>query len=155
MHKAGTEKTSCKAFAALEPGGKIVPHTITRRACSPHDIMIDIHFAGICHSDIHQARNEWSNDGVFPMVPGHEIGGIVTAVGTNVTKFHVGDQVGVGCMVDSCRKCKYCHSGEEQFCTPIGAVFTYNSTFKVKLCIHSNTRCHVAHVCSSIVSSLP
>lgn len=99
--------------------------TIERRALRPHDILIDIKFSGICHSDIHSAFDEWGG-GIFPMVPGHEIAGVVEAVGTEVTKFAVGDRVGVGCFVDSCGECEYCLSGEEQFCTK-GVVQTYNS----------------------------
>ncbi|NGM84363.1 NAD(P)-dependent alcohol dehydrogenase [Paenibacillus sp. 7124] len=99
--------------------------TIERRALRPHDVLIDIQFSGICHSDIHSAFDEWGG-GIFPMVPGHEIAGIVAAVGTEVTKFAVGDRVGVGCFVDSCGECEYCLSGEEQYCTK-GVVATYNS----------------------------
>ncbi|WP_367386877.1 formaldehyde dehydrogenase AdhA [Bacillus vallismortis] len=99
--------------------------TIERRELQPHDVLIDIKFSGICHSDIHSAFDEWGG-GIFPMVPGHEIAGVVTAVGSEVTKFAVGDRVGVGCFVDSCGECEYCLSGEEQFCTK-GVVQTYNS----------------------------
>ncbi|MED3383233.1 formaldehyde dehydrogenase AdhA [Bacillus subtilis] len=99
--------------------------TIERRELRPHDVLIDIKFSGICHSDIHSAFDEWGG-GIFPMVPGHEIAGVVTAVGTEVTKFAVGDRVGVGCFVDSCGECEYCLNGEKQFCTK-GVVQTYNS----------------------------
>ncbi|MGW9527938.1 NAD(P)-dependent alcohol dehydrogenase [Paenibacillus terrae] len=99
--------------------------TIQRRELRPHDILIDIKFSGICHSDIHSAHDEWGG-GIFPMVPGHEIVGLVEAVGTEVTKFTVGDRVGVGCFVDSCGECEYCLKGEEQYCTK-GVVQTYNS----------------------------
>ncbi|MDP4525215.1 NAD(P)-dependent alcohol dehydrogenase [Bacillus halotolerans] len=99
--------------------------TIKRRELRPHDVLIDIKFSGICHSDIHSAFDEWGG-GIFPMVPGHEIAGVVEAVGAEVTKFAVGDRVGVGCFVDSCGECEYCLSGEEQFCTK-GVVQTYNS----------------------------
>ncbi|MBL6010241.1 MULTISPECIES: NAD(P)-dependent alcohol dehydrogenase [Bacillus] len=99
--------------------------TIERRELRPHDVLIDIKFSGICHSDIHSAFDEWGG-GIFPMVPGHEISGVVEAVGAEVTKFAVGDRVGVGCFVDSCGECEYCLSGEEQFCTK-GVVQTYNS----------------------------
>ncbi|AHV95379.1 NAD(P)-dependent alcohol dehydrogenase [Paenibacillus sabinae] len=99
--------------------------TIERRALRPHDILIDIQFSGICHSDIHSAFDEWGG-GIFPMVPGHEIAGVVSAVGTEVIKFAVGDRVGVGCFVDSCGECEYCLKGEEQYCTK-GFVATYNS----------------------------
>lgn len=99
--------------------------TIERRELRPHGVLIDIKFSGICHSDIHSAFDEWGG-GIFPMVPGHEIAGVVEAVGAEVTKFAVGDRVGVGCFVDSCGECEYCLSGEEQFCTK-GVVQTYNS----------------------------
>ncbi|WP_373232729.1 NAD(P)-dependent alcohol dehydrogenase [Cohnella sp.] len=98
---------------------------IERRALRPLDILIDIKFSGICHSDIHSAYGEWGG-GIFPMVPGHEIAGVVAAVGTEVTKFTVGDRVGVGCFVDSCGECEYCLRGEEQFCTK-GVILTYNA----------------------------
>ena len=98
--------------------------TIERRDPKPHDVVIDIAYAGICHSDIHQARDEWGGS-EFPMVPGHEIAGTVSAVGADVTQFAVGDRVGVGCFVDSCRECEYCRAGEEQFCRK-GMVATYN-----------------------------
>ena len=106
------------AGAALEPG------TIERRDLRDDDVLIDVKFAGICHSDIHQVREEWG-EAIFPMVPGHEIAGIVSAVGAGVTKYKVGDRVGVGCMVDSCGECEFCKDGEEQYCTK-GAVMTYN-----------------------------
>ncbi|WP_140000192.1 NAD(P)-dependent alcohol dehydrogenase [Paenibacillus paridis] len=102
-----------------------VKTTIERRELRPHDILIDIKFSGICHSDLHSAYGEWGG-GIFPMVPGHEIAGVVAAVGTDVSKFVVGDRVGVGCFVDSCGECEYCLSGEEQFCTK-GVINTYNS----------------------------
>lgn len=97
---------------------------IERRNPKPNDVVVDIHFCGICHSDIHQARNEWG-PGIFPMVPGHEISGVVSQVGNSVTRFAVGDKVGVGCFVDSCRECKPCKLGLEQYCEK-GANFTYN-----------------------------
>jgi len=95
---------------------------IERRDLGPRDVLIEIKYAGICHSDIHSARNEWGG-AKYPMVPGHEIAGIITAVGSEVTKFAIGDRAGVGCMVDSCQECKHCHDGEEQFCDK--SVFTY------------------------------
>jgi uncharacterized zinc-type alcohol dehydrogenase-like protein len=97
--------------------------TIERREPGPHDVLIDIEYAGICHSDIHTAREEWG-EANFPLVPGHEIAGIVSAVGSEVTKFAVGDRAGVGCMVDSCRECVNCLAGEEQYCLK-GNVGTY------------------------------
>jgi uncharacterized zinc-type alcohol dehydrogenase-like protein len=98
--------------------------TIDVRAVGAHDVQIDVAYAGICHSDIHQAREEWG-PAIFPMVPGHEIAGIVSAVGDGVTRHAVGDRVGVGCFVDSCRECENCLAGEEQFCLK-GNVPTYN-----------------------------
>lgn len=113
------------SYAAMSSKAPLVPYTFTRREPRDHDVLIDIKFSGICHSDIHQARNEWGGS-QFPMVPGHEIAGIVTKVGPKVTKYKVGDKVGVGCFVDSCRTCENCHSGLEQFCSA-GMTGTYNS----------------------------
>lgn len=117
-----------KAFAALDPKSNLVPFKIPRRENKTNDVSIEIMFSGVCHSDIHQARDEWGG-AVFPMVPGHEIVGIVRSVGSAVKKFKVGDKVGVGCMVDSCQKCSECRDGLEQFCVE-GMVGTYNSTEK-------------------------
>ncbi|MBY9079323.1 NAD(P)-dependent alcohol dehydrogenase [Paenibacillus sp. HN-1] len=99
--------------------------TIERRALRPDDVLIDIQYCGICHSDIHNAHNDFGR-GVFPMVPGHEIAGVVAAVGSEVTAFAVGDRVGVGCFVDSCGECDFCLRGEEQFCRK-GVVVVFNS----------------------------
>jgi uncharacterized zinc-type alcohol dehydrogenase-like protein len=115
------------AYAATSATEPLVKTTITRRDVGPHDVAFDIHFAGICHSDIHTVRGEWGQAN-YPVVPGHEIAGIVTGVGAEVTKFTVGDRVGVGCFVDSCRECPSCLAGEEQYCTNPGNVGTYNST---------------------------
>ena len=112
------------AYAAPSANQPLVPTTIERRAVGPNDILIDIKASGICHSDIHQAREEWGG-AIFPMVPGHEIVGVVTEIGANVTKHKVGDRVGVGCFVDSCGECENCKAGEEQYCTP-GCSPTYN-----------------------------
>lgn len=98
--------------------------TIERRDLGPADVLIKIAYVGICHSDIHTARAEWGRVN-FPLVPGHEIAGTVEQVGAGVTRYHVGDRVGVGCMVDSCRECENCLAGEEQHC--VNAIFTYNS----------------------------
>jgi alcohol dehydrogenase (NADP+) len=98
---------------------------ITRRDPRPHDVVIDIAYAGICHSDIHMARDEWGRGSdIFPFTPGHEIAGVVAAVGPDVTRYKVGDRVGVGCFVDSCRECENCLAGEEQYCLK-GEVQTY------------------------------
>jgi len=113
-----------KAYAAQSPTSKLAPFTFQRRAVGPKDVMIEIEYSGICHSDIHQARDEWGGS-IFPMVPGHEILGTVRGVGQKVTKFKVGDVVGVGCMVDSCRTCGSCKEGLEQYCET-GMVPTYN-----------------------------
>jgi alcohol dehydrogenase (NADP+) len=114
------------AYAARSVAKPLAPHSIERREPGPQDVLIDILYCGVCHSDIHQARDEWGG-GLFPMVPGHEIVGRVKQVGKQVTKFRPGDLAGVGCFVDSCRECDPCRSGLEQFCVK-GAAFTYNST---------------------------
>lgn len=114
-----------RAYAAMSASAPLVPHTITRREVGPHDVAIDIKFAGICHSDIHQGREEWGG-AIFPMVPGHEIAGVVVAVGSEVTKFKVGDHAGIGCFVDSCGACANCDKGEEQYCLNGGNTPTYN-----------------------------
>jgi uncharacterized zinc-type alcohol dehydrogenase-like protein len=116
------------AYAAQSSTSKIEPFTIERRELTAHDVKIDIDYCGICHSDIHQARNEWGAS-IYPMVPGHEIIGHVSKVGSAVTKFRVGDLVGVGCFVDSCRNCAACHEGIEQYCQK-GMVTTYNAKDK-------------------------
>lgn len=117
--------STVSAYAATSATDPLSKTTITRRDVGAHDVAFDIHFAGICHSDIHTVRGEWGTVG-YPMVPGHEIAGVVTAVGAEVTKFKVGDRVGVGCFVDSCRQCEACVAGEEQYCTGGGMVGTYN-----------------------------
>jgi uncharacterized zinc-type alcohol dehydrogenase-like protein len=114
------------AYAATSATAPLTETTITRRDVGPHDVAFDIHFAGICHSDIHTVKAEWGEPN-YPVVPGHEIAGIVTEVGPEVSKFKVGDRVGVGCFVDSCRECAQCRAGEEQYCTNPGMVGTYNS----------------------------
>ena len=103
------------ARAVFNPEGPFTPTTIERRDLQPHDVLIEIKYAGICHSDIHTARGEWGPV-QYPLVPGHEIAGIVAQVGSAVTKYAIGDRVGVGCMVDSCRECDHCRKGEEQYC---------------------------------------
>lgn len=116
------------AYAAMSATEPLTKTTITRRDPGPHDVAIDIKFAGICHSDIHTVKAEWGQPN-YPVVPGHEIAGVVTAVGSEVTKYRQGDRVGVGCFVDSCRECNSCTRGIEQYCKP-GANFTYNSIGK-------------------------
>lgn len=115
-----------KAFAAVAAGQPLAPFTIDRRDTGPRDVRIDVQFCGICHSDIHQARDEWTR-AIFPMVPGHEVVGRVAEVGRDVRTFRPGDLVGVGCMVDACRQCGPCRRGTEQFCEKVPA-FTYNGT---------------------------
>lgn len=119
-------KTS--AYGAQSATSAIAPISIERREPEKNDVLIDILYCGICHSDIHQARNEWGGS-LYPMVPGHEIIGRVAKVGADVKKFKVGELVGVGCLVDSCRKCESCHEGLEQYCEE-GIVGTYNSQDK-------------------------
>ncbi|GAA4702888.1 NAD(P)-dependent alcohol dehydrogenase [Brevibacillus fulvus] len=106
---------TANARAVFSPEGPFQPTTIERRELQPHDVLIEIKYAGICHSDIHTARGEWGPV-QYPLVPGHEIAGIVRQVGSAVTKYAVGDRVGVGCMVDSCGECENCRKGEEQYC---------------------------------------
>jgi uncharacterized zinc-type alcohol dehydrogenase-like protein len=117
-----------KGYAAAAAKAPLAPYSFERREPRENDVAIDIKYCGICHSDIHQARDEWGGS-IFPMVPGHEIAGIVTAVGSKVTKFKVGDKVGIGCLVDSCRQCEQCKEGLEQYCD-VGAVWTYNANDK-------------------------
>ena len=117
--------TTVNAYIAPAADRSLEPTTIERRDLGPHDVSIDIAFAGICHSDIHTARDEWGGT-KFPVVPGHEIAGTVAAVGDDVTRYAVGDRVGVGCFVDSCRECEPCRLGEEQYCER-GNVGTYNA----------------------------
>ncbi|GGZ04719.1 dehydrogenase [Streptomyces olivaceoviridis] len=120
--------TTVAAYAAPAAKAPLERTTIERRAVGEYDVLIDIKFAGVCHSDIHQAREGWG-EAIFPMVPGHEIAGVVAEVGPGVTRFQVGDRVGVGCMVDSCRECENCLRGEEQYCLN-GMVGTYNAVGK-------------------------
>ncbi|MFJ9194940.1 NAD(P)-dependent alcohol dehydrogenase [Streptomyces globisporus] len=117
--------TTVAAYAAPRAKAPLERTTIERRPVGEFDILIDIKFAGICHSDIHQARDGWG-EGIFPMVPGHEIAGIVAETGSGVTRFKVGDRVGVGCMVDSCGRCDACLMGREQHCAE-GNTQTYNA----------------------------
>lgn len=117
--------TTTRAYATASPTSDLGPFSIERRAVGPRDVQIEILYCGICHSDLHQARNEWG-DTTYPCVPGHEIVGRVTKVGGTVTRFREGDVAGVGCLVDSCRTCTNCRDGLEQFCEH-GATFTYNS----------------------------
>lgn len=119
------------AYAAHGPSSPIVPFSIDRRDPGAHEVKIDILYCGVCHSDIHTARNEWGNT-TFPVVPGHEIVGRVISTGSDVSRYAIGDMVGIGCFVDSCRTCMSCVAGEEQYCDG-GVVWTYNSKEKVTL----------------------
>ncbi|ORA82830.1 NAD(P)-dependent alcohol dehydrogenase [Mycobacterium malmoense] len=120
--------STVSAYAATSATEPLTKTTIDRRDPGPHDVAIDIRYAGICHSDIHTVKAEWGQPN-YPVVPGHEIAGVVAEVGSEVTKHKVGDRVGVGCFVDSCRECSSCRRGIEQYCKP-GATFTYNSIGK-------------------------
>ncbi|HEV2643008.1 MAG TPA: alcohol dehydrogenase catalytic domain-containing protein, partial [Candidatus Elarobacter sp.] len=115
--------STAKGYAALSARAPLVPYTFDRREPGEHDVAIDILYCGICHSDLHQARDEWGNS-TFPMVPGHEIAGVVTRVGARVTRYKVGDKVGVGCLVNSDRTCPQCKRDLEQYCPNM--VLTYN-----------------------------
>ncbi len=116
--------SAIKAFAAQSATSSLAPYSIERRALHPDDVQIEILYCGVCHSDLHTARNEWHNT-LYPCVPGHEIVGRVSAVGSAVTRFQVGELAGVGCMVDSCGHCSSCQEGEEQYCEN-GFTGTYN-----------------------------
>jgi alcohol dehydrogenase (NADP+) len=120
--------TRTAAYAAGRAKAPLAPFEINRREPGPQDVVIDIQYCGVCHSDIHQARDEWGG-AIFPMVPGHEIVGTVSRVGHDVKTFKAGDRAGVGCMVNSCGVCENCTRGEEQYCTK-GANYTYNSRDK-------------------------
>jgi alcohol dehydrogenase (NADP+) len=129
MTAAATQGISTRGFATNGPEAKFGPFEFARRQVGPNDILIDIQYCGICHSDIHQARAEWEPmiPSIYPMVPGHEIVGRVTQVGDSVTKFKEGDIAGIGCFVDSCGECPACGGGVEQYCIK-GSAQTYNST---------------------------
>jgi uncharacterized zinc-type alcohol dehydrogenase-like protein len=114
-----------KAYAVQSAASSVEPFSIERREPGPHEVLIAIDYCGICHTDIHQAKNEWGGS-FYPMVPGHEIVGRVAKTGAQVTRFKAGDIVGVGCFVDSCRECHNCKDGYEQFCEK-GMVATYNN----------------------------
>jgi alcohol dehydrogenase (NADP+) len=121
---------AAKAFAATSAKSPLASHSIPRREPGPQDVQIEILFCGVCHSDLHQARNEWESimPTIYPLVPGHEIVGRVVKAGSSVKKFKEGDLAAVGCMVDSCRVCENCRDGEEIYCTgAVGVTLTYNS----------------------------
>lgn len=119
---------STKGYAALTAGAALRPFSFDRHDVGAADVLIAISHCGICHTDIHLARNEWGIS-TFPMVPGHEIVGTISQIGTSVKNFHVGERVGVGCFVDSCRTCQACRQGEEQYCET-GMLMTYGGRDK-------------------------
>ena len=118
-----------QGYAAESAGAPLAPFFFERRALRPNDVAMDILYCGICHSDIHQVRNDWGW-GIYPMVPGHEIVGRVTSVGGEVSRYKVGDAVAVGCMVDSCQHCDQCRKGEEQLCRE-GNTATYSAKDRI------------------------
>src|SRR5688500_10794390 len=118
------QNTVSRGSAAKDVASPLAPWSFERRPLGDNDVLIGIKFSGICHTDIHQIRGHWSPQ-QYPQVPGHEIAGVVAAVGKNVSKFKVGDNAGVGCMVDSCGTCESCKHGEEQHCDNSATVFTY------------------------------
>ena len=120
--------SATKAYAAKGPDTPLAPFNLDRREPRPNDVQLEILYCGVCHSDIHMARNEWRQT-IYPVVPGHEIVGRVTAVGNKVTKFKPGDLAGVGVMVDSCRACPNCRKVSEQYCEG-GMVGTYSARDK-------------------------
>jgi alcohol dehydrogenase (NADP+) len=128
VNKAAQSTYKTGAYAAQSATTPLQPFALERREPGPKDIQIEILYCGVCHSDLHTARNEWTNT-IYPVVPGHEIVGRVTKVGSAVTTYKAGDAVGVGCMVDSCRTCASCKEGLENYCEN-GATFTYNSEDK-------------------------
>ncbi|NEC44195.1 NAD(P)-dependent alcohol dehydrogenase [Streptomyces sp. SID8016] len=144
--------TTVAAYAAPRAKAPLERTTIERRPVGEFDVLIDIKFAGICHSDIHQARDGWG-EGIFPMVPGHEIAGIVAETGPGVTAFKVGDRVGVGCMVDSCGQCDACRAGREQHCAE-GNTQTYNALDRSGEPTHGGYSTHIV-VRDAFVVSVP
>lgn len=124
QRQSASKTIASKGYAARDASGILSPWSFERRPLGDDDVLIDIKYSGICHSDIHQLKGDWGPQ-QYPQVPGHEIAGVVAAVGRNVTRFKVGDQVGVGCMVDSCGVCESCKRGEEQHCDNNATIFTY------------------------------
>ena len=120
--------STCNSYAAFNETDELKPLEFERRSVGDNDIKIDILFCGVCHSDIHMAHNDWGMS-QYPLVPGHEIIGRVSNIGSNVTNFEAGELVGVGCMVDSCRQCTPCQNHQEQFCEQ-GMIMTYGSPDK-------------------------
>ena len=141
------QKISAKGYAVTHKDDTFKPFNFTRHAMGENDILLEILYAGICHSDIHSARSEW-REGIYPMVPGHEIAGRVVAVGKNVSKFKIGDYAGVGCMVNSCGECSACKQSQEQFCENGKAVFTYDCPD----CFHDNAPTYGGYSNNIVVS---
>lgn len=127
------ERIPARGYAVASKDSKFEPYSFTRHPMGENDIVLEILYAGVCHSDIHSARSEWA-EGIYPMVPGHEIAGRVVALGSKVTKFKIGDYAGIGCMVNSCGECEACRRSQEQFCERGQMVLTYNA----KDCFHNN-----------------
>jgi alcohol dehydrogenase (NADP+) len=125
-----TIKIPTKGYAAFETNGILLPFDFDRREVGVDDVQIEILYCGVCHSDIHTIRSEWKSE-TYPIVPGHELAGVVIKVGENVTKFKVGDLAGLGCMVDSCGVCVSCKDGHEQYCDNHETTFTYGSPDKI------------------------
>jgi len=144
--------TTVSAYASPSATEDLIPTTIERREVGPHDVLIEIKFAGICHSDIHTVRGEWGPV-QYPLVPGHEIAGIVSEVGSEVTRHAIGDRVGVGCMVNSCRECANCLKGEEQYCLA-GNVGTYGAVDRDGTITQGGYSTHVV-VTEDFVVSIP
>jgi uncharacterized zinc-type alcohol dehydrogenase-like protein len=148
--------TTIQGYAAAKAAAKLEPFTFERRPVGPQDVMIHITYCGICHSDIHQARDEWGGS-IFPMVPGHEIVGKVTQVGSSVSRFRIGDTAGVGCFVDSCRVCPACREGNEQYCDE-GMILTYNGRDKTGTPTYGGYSTHIVvdqHYVLHIPPALP
>jgi len=124
MTNPSLESTPCRGYSATDAKAPLAPQVFTRRALRDDDVRIDIRYCGVCHSGLHQARNDWRNT-VYPCVPGHEIVGQVADVGPSVKRYTAGDWVAVGCLVDSCKQCSECDAGREVFCQK-GATLTYN-----------------------------
>ncbi|WP_313813256.1 NAD(P)-dependent alcohol dehydrogenase [Glutamicibacter sp.] len=144
--------TLVNAYAAPAAGEALQPIHIERRTVGAHDVLIDVKFAGICHSDIHTVRGDWGEQS-YPLVPGHEIAGIVAEVGSAVTKYQVGDRVGVGCMVNSCGTCDYCTAGDEQYCRS-GMVGTYGAVDRDDTITQGGYSTHIV-VTEDFVLSIP
>jgi uncharacterized zinc-type alcohol dehydrogenase-like protein len=124
-NRSSTARIPAKGYAGFAADKPLGPYQFERRAPGPNDVQLEILYCGVCHSDLHTVRNEWGG-AVYPLIPGHEIVGRVTAVGARVTRFAPGDIAAVGCMVDACRECPECRAGEEIYCSG-GGTFTYNS----------------------------